>query len=397
MGMMSSLGHGVDSTYAALLGNVSAATFVPEWAEVDGLHSHVAAWVPPYDCSSIPRVKRRTMSRMSELMCMAADEAIAQAQITPEAMPGLRIMLIVGSTTGSPITLEESQRKFHESGSFKGLLSTLVFKCMSHSVAANLGSYWDFQGPVMAPSSACSTGAQAVVIGKQMIESGYCDIAIVGGADECHITSCYSFDAAFAASRGFNHSPEIASRPFDKNRDGIVVSEGASVLVLESETSLARRSVKSYGRIRGAAQWCDGRHMCNPNLDAMVRTIAACLDDADIKPSNIGYVNAHATSTRIGDLAEAQAIYKYFGPKMPISSFKGHMGHSFAASGSSETILCLKMLADKKIIGTRNLEVVDPEMPGLDFVRELRAADAETVLSNSFAFGGMNISLVLTR
>ena len=343
-GLVSSLGLNADATFSALRAGRSAARFMPEWSQVEGLHSHVASLVPDYDASFIPRQKRRTMSRMSEIACIALEESLAQAGLAKDELAGRRVMIIAGSTTGSTIAMAESQKQFHQTESFKGQLSTTVFKCMSHSLALNLASHLDFNGPVLSPSSACSTGSQAILLGKQMIQSGYCDIVLAGGADECHITSCFSFDVALAATRNFNHAPKMASRPFDRDRDGIVVSEGASMLVLESLQSLQQRGMPSYGRVVGGAHRCDGQHVSKPIVKSLVATMGEALRDAGAKPGDVSYVNAHATSTKLGDWSEASAVHRVFGDQMAISSIKGHLGHSFAAAGSTEAIIALKML-----------------------------------------------------
>ncbi|TWU27411.1 beta-ketoacyl-[acyl-carrier-protein] synthase family protein [Bythopirellula polymerisocia] len=394
-GQVSPLGLNVDETFAALLAGRSAARFIPEWSRVEGLHSHVASLVPDYDVSSIPRSQRRTMSRMSEMACLAMDECLKRAGLKKEQLRDRRVMIIAGSTTGSATAMGESLKQFQQTNSFRGEVSTTVFKCMSHSLALNLAAYLQFNGPVISPSAACSTGAQAILLGKQMIESGYCDLVLAGGADECHITSCFSFDVALAASRRFNQTPELASRPFDRDRDGIVVSEGAAIVALESWQSLESRRRPSYGSILGAAQRCDGQHVSKPNVEAMVRTMRDALTDARVGPQNVGYLNAHATSTKQGDLNEALAVHEVFGDQMPVSSIKGHLGHSLAAAGSSEVIAAVNMLQHGVIIGSKNLSCPDPEMPPLHFVRDIEPLADGLIMSNSFAFGGMNVSLVL--
>ncbi len=396
-GLVSPLGLDADTTYSALQAGQTAARFMPEWSQVEGLRSYVASLVPDYDASFIPRQKRRTMSRMSEMACIALEECLMRAGLAKDELSERRVMIIAGSTTGSPIAMSEAQQQFHASGSFKGQLSTTVFKCMSHSLALNLASYLEFSGPVLSPSSACSTGAQAILLGKQMIESGYCDIVLAGGADECHITSCFSFDVALAATRSFNDAPQAASRPFDRDRDGIVVSEGASMLVLESWPSLQRRGRSSYGRVAGGAHRCDGQHVSSPIVDSMAATISEALKDASATSGDVSYVNAHATSTKLGDLCEASAVHRVFGERMAISSIKGHLGHSFAAAGSTEAIIVLKMMEHNEVIGTKNLDCVDPEMPDLNFVTQAASLADGLVVSNSFAFGGMNVSLVLAN
>jgi 3-oxoacyl-[acyl-carrier-protein] synthase II len=393
-GLVSPLGLNVDATFSALRAGHTAARFMPEWSQVGGLHSHVASLVPDYDVSSIPRKRRRTMSRMSEMACIATEECLAHAGLTRDELNSRRVMIIAGSTTGSPIAMGEFQKQFHQTG-YLATSSTTVFKCMSHSLALNLASHLEFNGPVVPLCSACSTGAQTILLGKQMIESGYCDIVLAGGADECHITSCFTFDVALAATRNFNHTPELASRPFDRDRDGIVASEGAAIVVLESSRSLKTRGRPSYGCVLGGAQRCDGQHASKPMVETMARTMHEALADAEVEPGDVRYVNAHATSTRQGDLSEALAVHDVFGDQTAISSMKGHLGHSFAAAGSTEIIAALKMMEHGIVIGSRNLTCPDPEMPPLDFITEETPLADGLVVSNSFALGGMNVSLVL--
>lgn len=394
-GGLTSLGLNIETTYQNILNNKSEVKIIPSWEALDGLNSHIAAMVPDYEVASeIPRSKRRTMSKMSEMICLAAKEALLQSKLF-EDLEGRRVVIIVGSTTGSPIIYEEILRRYHETNSARGQSATNVFKCMAHSAAVNLCSYLDFHGPTISPSAACSTSSQAIILGQQLIKTGFADIAIVGGTDECHSTSCLSFDAAYAASRSYNTRPEIASRPFDSERDGIVVSEGAAILVLESEKSLKSRNVPSLGKILGGSYITQTKHMSRPSVESISRTMKEALENSSLTKNDIGYVNAHATSTPMGDLKEAEAVFQVLGEKK-ISSLKGHLGHTFAACGALEAIISLKMLQDKKLIPTRNLNVIDSELPALHYLQKAESFDGKYILSNNFAFGGMNTSMVLS-
>jgi 3-oxoacyl-[acyl-carrier-protein] synthase II len=336
------------------------------------------------------------MSKMSEMICKATDEALTHAGLSKEDLHGKRVMLIVGSTTSSVLHLEKSMQKFLERGSASGQFSTTMFKTMNHSLALNLASYLDFKGSVLCPSSACATGAEAIMLGGQFIRSGVCDIAICGGADELHLSTAIAFDTAQAASSGFNDKPEKACRPFDRDRDGVVVSEGAAVAILESESSLASRGAHSLGQLVGWAQSCDGGAVAHSTTSSMADNMRAALAMAGLKGSDVGYVNAHATATRLGDLFEARATHQVFG-KVAVSSIKGHMGHSFAPCGTIEAIATLHMLQEGVFLPTLNLENTDPELPELDYITNRESIDTEYAMSNNFAMGGMNVSLILRK
>ena len=397
-GLITSLSKGVESNFQALLEGQCAIQRMDEWDRIEGLKAKLAAIVQMDDIKlMINRQQRRTMSKMSEMTCLSAKEALFQAGLTPGELSERRAMIIVGSTTGSPITFDQVERLFYENQSTKGQDSTNVFKVMGHTAAVNLGHFLGFKGPIISPSAACSSGAQALILGKQMIESGAVDLVLAGGADECHFTSCMSFDLAYAASRKFTEQPQKASRPFDRDRDGIVVSEGASLMVLESEENRLSRGAKRLGHFMGGAYNADPSHMSQNSLGGITEAIELALENAHLSPKDIAYINAHATSTLIGDYREAMAVHSIFGDGMPISSLKGHYGHTFASCGVLEAAMCLKMLQTNQLVGTYNLENIDPELPPLDYITNKRNLDGDYIVSNNCAFGGINTSLVLGR
>jgi 3-oxoacyl-[acyl-carrier-protein] synthase II len=395
-GIVSPLGHTVAATLSALRAGKCGVKRVQEWAETPGLNTHVAALVHDFDPRFIPRKTRRTMSKMSQMLCKAGDESLAQAGLTPEGLNSLRVMLIVGSTTGSTGSFEQSFKKFRQTGSASGQFSTTMFKTMNHSVALNLASYWGFKGAVLSPSSACSTGAQAILLGAEFIRAGLCDIAICGGADEAHIGTAIAFDTAQAASCAFNDCPEQASRPFDAQRCGVVVSEGAAIVVLESEGSRKNRERESLGQVVGWAQSCDGGQVAHSSAGSMAENMRTALSAAGVAPESVGYVNAHATSTLLGDRFEAQAIHDVFGT-VPASSLKGHLGHSFAPCGTQEAIATLAMLKEGLFLPNLNWTASEGEFPPLDYLSAPTELKTDLALSNNFAMGGMNVSLVLGR
>jgi 3-oxoacyl-[acyl-carrier-protein] synthase II len=334
---------------------------------------------------------------MSEMAVLATLQALEQANLSSDTeLNSPRVLIIMGSTTGSPMILETYFKKLFERGGPEGQLSTTFFKVMNHSVPANVAAALGFQGALLSPSSACATSAQAMILGWELIQSGLYDIVIAGGADELHYISTAIFDIVLAASRKYNQQPDLSPRPFDRERDGLVVSEGASVIILESETSAKQRSAKKLAEFCGGAYLCDGTHMSQSSASTMAKTMKLALDRSRRKAEEVNYVNAHATGTLHGDQEEAQAIGQVFGSQTPVSSLKGHFGHSLAACGTLEVVASIKMMENQLLIPTRNLSQVDPACSGIKHLHEIKHQPTQTILSNNFAFGGMNTSLIIS-
>ncbi|MES2855942.1 MAG: beta-ketoacyl-[acyl-carrier-protein] synthase family protein [Bdellovibrionota bacterium] len=398
MGALTSLGNDVETIFSNLKAGVGGVKTMKDWEQYNGLHTHLGAPVPEYDVSKLPRTVRRAMSRMSEMGALAAIQAVSQADLPiPSALNSTRSMMIIGSTSGSPQTLETYFRKLFEKHGPEGQVSTSFFKVMNHSVAANVAAALDYHGPLLAPSSACATSSQAMILGWEMINSGQYDLVIAGGADELHYMSAAVFDVVMAASRGYNSRPDEASRPFDKDRDGLVVSEGAAIVVMESERHMLARKGRPLAEFKGGAYLCDSSHMSQSSSSTMVKTMNEALTRAGVVKEDVGYVNAHATSTTHGDEAEIKAISEVFGSKVPVSSLKGHFGHTLAACGALEAIVSVKMMEEGVLIPTRNLVHVSPDCEGVKHVKQNEHVGVRTILSNNFAFGGMNTSLLLSR
>ncbi len=395
MGAISSLGNSPESIFQALVENKTGVKAMPEWKNYKGLFTHVGAPAQPYDEKKIPRTTRRSMSRMSEMALLATQDALTQSRL-PLHEKNPRVLLMMGSTSGSPDTMETYFRKLIEKGGPEGQLSTSFFKVMNHSVAANVSVGLGISLPLAAPSSACSTSSQAIAMGWELIQTGIYDVVIAGGADELHYTSSAVFDIVLAASRGFNDQPEATPRPFDKRRDGLVVSEGAAVVILESEEFARRREAIPLAEVVSGAYLCDGTHMSQPQAASMAETMLMSLERASLPAHKIDYINAHATGTQLGDIEESQACHILFGNSVPISSLKGHFGHSLAACGALEVISCVEMMKHKLLIPTRNLEELDPHCAPVKLIQEKVESPVQRVMSNNFAFGGMNTSLILS-
>jgi 3-oxoacyl-[acyl-carrier-protein] synthase II len=398
MGAISSLGLGVNQSFNALLENQTGVIKMPEWIEYNGLHTHLGAPCPDYDISKLPRTARRSMSRMSEMATLATLEAMEEAKLNlGDYVHSPKVVLCLGSTSGSPVALEAHFKKLFENHGPKGQLGTTFFKVMNHSVPANVANAINFFGPLLSPSSACATSAQSMILGWELIQTGLYDIVIAGGADELHHTSASVFDIVHAASRTYNDRPNETPRPFDKNRDGLVVSEGAAVVILESEESVKRRQAKKLAEFRGGMYSCDGTHMSQSQMKSMIATMRGALERAGLSSADVQYVSAHATGTAQGDEQEAKAIGEVFGNTVPVSSLKGHFGHSLAACGALEAIMSVKMLQEQVLLPTRNLSDIDPECGTIKHVTEKKSTRLETILSNNFAFGGIDSSLILSK
>lgn len=221
---------------------------------------------------------------------------------------------------------------------------------------------------------------------------------ICGGAEELHFMHAGVFDALYAASSKFNDTPHLTPRPFDRDRDGLVVGEGAGTVVLESLEHAQARGARIHAELLGYGTTCDGTHLTKPSAEGMSRALRLALRSARIDANALDYVNAHATATAAGDVAESAATLESIGDSTPVSSTKGHTGHTLGACGTVEVALCLAMMKGSFIAPTLNLENVDPECAPLDYVKgEVREAKLDTVMSNNFAFGGLNTSLILRR
>jgi 3-oxoacyl-[acyl-carrier-protein] synthase II len=246
--------------------------------------------------------------------------------------------------------------------------------------------------------TACATGNHAIGDACKLIQRGIADVMIAGGAEAIIVPLTIAGFCAMKAMSTRNDEPEKASRPFEAHRDGFVCGEGGGVLVLEALEHARARDARIRGEILGFATNCDGYHITNPDVAGMERVMALALEDAGLPAERVGYVNAHGTATRLGDVAESHATHRVFGGRVPVSSLKGFMGHTLGACGALEAWLTLAMMQEGWLAPTLNLDVLDPECAPLDYVMGApRAVEIDLAVSNNFAFGGVNTSLVLGR
>jgi 3-oxoacyl-[acyl-carrier-protein] synthase II len=368
----------------------------PEWAAYDFLETRLAADVASLDLAKLPRKAARTMGRVSLLAAYATERALSEAGLDEEELGSGRVGLAYGSTHGSSSAMEEWCRSLFKNEGFQGLPGSTYLKFMSHTCAANLALHFGIRGRVATTCAACVSASQAIGYGYEMIKHGLEEVMVCGGAEELHYTHAGVFDIMYATSRAFNDSPDQSPRPFDARRDGLVIGEGAGTLVLESFERARTRGAHVWAEVLGYATNCDGTNVTSPSTKGMAEVMRLALKDARLSPDRVGYINAHATGTDIGDVCESQATNEVFGPNVAVSSTKSFTGHTLGACGSIETAACIAMMREGWLAPNRTLENVDPRCAPLDYiVNGPREARVPVVMNNNFAFGGINTSLIL--
>lgn len=394
IGIVSCLGNDKETVTQALHNGQSGIRYRENYAEL-GLRSRVAGVVELDTSALIPRKARRFMAGAGEYAYIAMERAIADAALGDAQVSHPRTGLIAGSGSGSTSSLVEAADTLRSRGVRKiGAFS--VPKVMSSTVSAALATPFRILGLNYSITSACATSAHCIGNAMEQIQLGRQDIIFAGGADEEHWSMTMLFDAMGALSMKYNDTPEKASRPYDAARDGFVIAGGAGILVVEELEHALTRGAHIYAELVGYGATSDGCDMVAPSGEGAAR----CMREA-IAPISRGvdYVNAHGTSTPAGDIIELKAIAEVFGKHMPpVSSTKSLTGHSLGAAGAQEAIYSLLMLEQDFIAASANIEALDPEAHGMPIVRERRdAAGLNTVMSNSFGFGGTNASLVFQR
>ena len=396
VGLTCPMGRDVDATMAALRAGESAIRYMSEWDAVRDLKGRLGAVVTDTDLEEgVPAERRARMGRVALLAARATSEAVAQARLDRGSSRSDRTGIAYGSTSSSGQALADFWSTLVVERRTRGIDPNAWLRFAPHAVPAALAGIFGLRGRMLAVSSACASGAQAIGFGYEAIRCGAQDVMICGGAEEMHHGTGAVFDLLMATSARYNRRPDASPRPFDAERDGLAVAEGAASLVLESEAHARARGARVLAEVIGYGTNCDGGHITAPAREGMRGAMQLALDDAGLDPGAVDYVNAHATGTEVGDIEESHATWQVFERAVPISSMKGAMGHTLAACGAIEAIACVRMLGDGFLVGTRNLETVDPRCAPLDYVEEAREAAPRVVMSNNFAFGGVNSSLVL--
>lgn len=368
------------------------------WDGYDELNTRLAA--PILDFTKPKHYTRkqcRSMGRVSLMATTATERALAQAQLLASDLLTQGDMGIAyGSSTGSTAPFVDFANLLSDK-SMTGITSTSYIKMMAHTTAVNIGVFFGVKGRVYTTSSACTSGSQALGYAYEAIKYGKQTAMIAGGAEELCVTIAAVFDTLFATST-LNDSPKCTPKPYDSTRDGLVIGEGACTFILESYESAKARGATILAELVGYGTNSDGQHVTQPSAETMQVAMEMAIKDAGISPSDIGYVNGHGTATEKGDIAETQATEKALGKNTPISSLKSYLGHTLGACGSIEAWASINMMTDNWFAGTANLTSVDPQCGDLAYLQgEGLTKKTNYVMTNNFAFGGINTSLIFKK
>lgn len=398
MAGITSLGHDWPSIEANLRAGRTGIRRMADWERYGDLHTRLGAPVTDFAAPAhYPRRMVRSMGRVALMSVRASELALADAGLLddPTIKDG-RMGIAYGSSAGSV----EPVRAFGhmmDTGSMAEVTSTTYIQMMGHTCPVNVGLFFGLKGRVIPTSSACTSGSQGIGYAYEAIRFGRIDMMLAGGAEELSALDAAVFDTLFATSTK-NDNPELAPRPFDARRDGLVVGEGAATLVLEELEHARARGARIYAEIVGFGCNSDGAHITQPETATMAIAMELALKDAGLPASAIGYVNAHGTATDRGDIAESRATARVLGNRVPISSLKGHFGHTLGACGAIEAWLAVEMMRKGWFAPSANLDQVEPECAELDYIMGAgRQLQTEHIMSNNFAFGGINTSLIFRR
>lgn len=397
-GGISPLGRDWPTIQARLASYRNAVRYMPEWDRYPDLNTRLGAPVTDFETPAHwTRKQLRSLGRVSRLCVAAAEDALSDAGLLddPSIRDG-RMGVACGSSTGSTADVSDMAKLLID-GVSPGFNANTYVRMMPHTTAANIAIFFGLTGRVIPTSCACASGSQGIGYAYESIKYGMIDMMLAGGGEELCPSEAYVFDSLYATSLK-NDRPEASPSPYDSGRDGLVIGEGAGILVLESLEHARARGARIYAEVAGYASNCDGSHVTRPEQATMHACMQAALRDAGIAPSAVGYVNGHGTATEHGDIAETLATEALFGDAMPLSSLKSYMGHTLGACGALESWFSIEMMRQQWFAPTLNLVDVDPRCGQLDYIRgEARHIDTEYVVNNNFAFGGLNTSLVFRR
>ena len=376
----------------------NAVRYMPEWEIYDGLHTKLGA---PIDNFTLPehytRKKTRSMGRVSLLSTKATELALEKAGLLDDPiLTNGETGIAFGSSTGSTQPVAEFATMLNEKHT-NNITATTYIQMMPHTTAVNTGLFFGLKGRLITTSSACTSGSQAIGYAYEAIKYGMQTIMVAGGAEELCPSEAAVFDTLFATSQ-LNDQPKRSPRPYDRDRDGLVIGEGAGALILEEYEHAKARGAKIYGEIISFKTNCDASHITQPRQETIQICMEQALKQARLDPKQIGFISAHGTATARGDVAESNAVANIYGNQTPISSLKSYFGHTLGACGAIEAWLSVEMMHSGWFNPTINLENVDPACGDLDYIVGTgRHLDIEFMQTNNFAFGGINTSIIIKR
>jgi len=397
MSAITALGDDWKTFRQALEQGKNAVQVMPEWDKLDGLNTRLGAPVNHFEKPAHYKRKMiRSMGRVSLMATRASELALEEAGLlTHPALTNGDTGVSYGSSIGSTHPLIAFGNMM-ENGSMDGVTATSYIQMMSHTAPVNVGVFFGLKGRVITTSSACTSGSQGIGYAYEAIKFGKQKVMVAGGAEELCVTEAAVFDTLYATSTK-NSTPDLTPKPFDKNRDGLVIGEGACTLILEELEHAQQRGANIIAELVAFGSNSDGQHVTQPSADTMQIAIEQAITEAGIEKSAIGYVSAHGTATEKGDIAETTATERALG-QVAISSLKSYLGHTLGACGSIEAWASINMMKDNWFAPTINLEEIDNDCGKLDYIVGAgRTINTDYVMSNNFAFGGINTSLIFKR
>jgi 3-oxoacyl-[acyl-carrier-protein] synthase II len=394
MAGISPIGNDWQQVSARLKTKSTGIQHMEEWGKYVGLNTRLGAPVDFTRPTHYSRKQTRSMGRIALMATYATEMALIDAGLLNDpCLNSGRMGIAYGSSAGSLEAVAEFGNMLI-THSVNGLNATSYIRMMAHTSPVNIGLHFGINGRIYTTSSACTSGSQGIGYGYEAIKYGHQTLMVAGGAEELSASEAAVFDTLFATST-LNESPERSPRPFDRDRDGLVIGEGAGTLILEEREHALARDARIYAEVVGYGTNSDGLHVTQPDSNSMQTAIRLALQDANLAPSAIGYISAHGTATEHGDVAESHATAAIFGYNTPISALKSFTGHTLGACGALEAWVAINMMNEGWFHPTANLENIDPSCAELDYIMDdIRSLNCEYIMSNNFAFGGINTSLI---
>ncbi|MFT6925911.1 MAG: 3-oxoacyl-[acyl-carrier-protein] synthase II [Psychromonas sp.] len=398
MSAVTALGNDWKEVEAKLKACENAVLYMKSYEQFEGLNTKLAAPVTDFELPAhYTRKKIRGMGRVAKLATFASENALIQSGLLgTDVLTNGRTGIAYGSSIGSTDAIAAFGVMLNDK-STRAITATTYIQMMPHTTAVNVGLFFGLKGRIIPTSSACTSASQAIGYAFEAIKHGYQTVMVAGGAEELCPTESAVFDTLFATSLK-NEAPKSTPSPFDKGRDGLVIGEGAGTLILEEYQHAKARGATIFAEVVGFATNCDATHVTQPQQETMQICMEMALENAQLSADDIGYISAHGTATERGDIAESQATANIFGNKTPISSLKSYLGHTLGACGAIEAWTAIEMMNNGWFHPTLNLNNVDPQCGALDYISGTgRDMKCDYIMSNNFAFGGINTSLIFKR
>ena len=395
MASITSLGEDTETIMQRMLAGESGIRYMPEWERYADLRTRLGGPVPHFtEPAHFTRKVKRGMGRVALMATIVAERALDDAQLLGHDIIGSgQTGVAFGSSSGNVEAIAEFGAMVLEDD-VKKITATSYIRMMGHTTAVNISVYFGLKGRTLPTSCACTSGSMAIGQAYEAIKYGKQTVMIAGGAEELSATQAAVFDVLFATSCRHD-APQKTPRPYDKDRDGLVIGEGAGCLILEEYEHAVARGATIYAELVGYGSNTDGMHVTQPNRATMAECMRLSLADADLQADAIHYINGHGTATEQGDIAESQATMEVMGTHIPISSLKGYFGHTLGACGAIEAMLAITMMQQQTFIANLNLDQVDTACAPLNYIQgQAQHLQAAYIMSNNFAFGGINTSLI---